>query len=120
ISGQRSGSEGKNAKFEWSSPGGNGRDIDRVELRINDGSWQTVDASGSRTEQGEWDTRYEAEIRVTRSDGAQTTDTASVTTAEEPQEESVTMRAMDDAQHEETCSTSSCAYLGISYENLPN
>lgn len=132
VSAAKTGADGKNAKFSWTLPDGNGRDITKAELRVNGGGWESVGTArtGSKTVTGSWDTEYTGQIRVTRADGATTNATAAVRTSKKPAEPdpdpepapapaSVTAKKGGSAQGQPNCSHAACAYLAVGYENLP-
>lgn len=122
LSARTAGTDGKNARFDWRLPAGNGRDITRVEFRVNGGGWESVGiaATGSKTITGNWDTRYAGEIRVTRADGAQRSATATVRTNPQPPPPTnprVSINRSRNAQP--NCAGSACRYLDMDYQDLP-
>ncbi|HLT84934.1 MAG TPA: Ig-like domain-containing protein [Phototrophicaceae bacterium] len=139
MSGQRHGrhdgyidgiTEQPGATFSWTTPGGNGRDVTSVQLRVDNGngswgSWQSVPASGSRKINGDWATTYRAEIRAERADGQVRTASDSVRTIDapvrrpDPPKPSITMRRGSSAVGQPGCTYYSCSYLAFDYENLP-
>uniref|UniRef100_UPI002622BC6F Ig-like domain-containing protein n=1 Tax=uncultured Georgenia sp. TaxID=378209 RepID=UPI002622BC6F len=123
-------SEQPGATFSWTTPGGNGREVTSVQLRIDNGSgswgsWQNVPASGNRKINGDWETTYRAQVRAQRADGEVRTASASVTTIDapvrrpdpEPPEPSVTMAK--GSRVDGGC-RSECRLLAVDYENLPS
>jgi len=120
------------ATFRWTTPGGNGREVTSVQLRVDNGTgswggWQNVPASGSRTVNGDWGTTYRAQVRAQRADGEVRTASASVTTIDAPvrrpdpppPEPKITIVRNRSAVGQPGCTHSSCRFVDIDYENLP-
>ena len=127
------------AAFSWTTPPGNGREVTSITLRVDNGSgsWgspQPVSATGThRITDGDWGTRYRAEIRAERADGTVRTANATVTTdpappppppppPPEPDPEpepqpSVTMKKGAPAG---SCNPPGCNYLAFDYRNFPS
>ncbi|WP_413452745.1 Ig-like domain-containing protein [Georgenia phoenicis] len=119
-------SEQPGATFTWTTPDGNGREVTSVRLKIGDGGWETVPASGSRKINGEWGTTYQAQIRVERADGEVRTADKSVRTdaapvrRPDPPQPSITMKRGASAVGQPGCTYYSCSYLAFDYRNLPS
>jgi hypothetical protein len=73
---------GTSITVSWSSPARNGRDI-TTQIRINNGSWETVPASGNRTADVGYSTTRSIDVRTTAA-GQTTTASASARTQDAP------------------------------------
>jgi len=124
------------ASFSWTTPGGNGRPVTSVQLRVDEGngwgSWRNVDARGTHTiSNGEWDTRYRAEIRAVRTvdEGRGITETRTASAEvrtdpaprpDPPPDPSIEIVRDRDARGGGRCSDPSCRFLDIRYEHFPS
>lgn len=119
----RARANGQNITVEWSSPARNGRDI-TTQIRINNGgnggSWETVNASGSRNlgNVGYSATR-KIEVRTTTNVGDDTRATAQATTeAAPPPKASASVSKGSSAQGLQGCSSASCRFVVVNTQNF--
>lgn len=56
--------QGTSVRVGWSAPSPNGRPIDRVQIRINEGSWETVGNSGSRNVGNGYQQNWRIDVRA--------------------------------------------------------
>ncbi|MFT4221026.1 MAG: Ig-like domain-containing protein [Microbacterium sp.] len=112
-------SSGTNITFSWSAPSRNGRDISKMEIRIDDGSWQTVKASGNKTESYGYSETHKVTVRATDAEGQTSTNSASARTSDPPEPTYTISKGRTDTVME-NCSHSSCARLRLNVSNFPS
>jgi hypothetical protein len=112
----RANASGTNITFSWEAPARNGRDI-TTQIRIDNGGWQNVGNSGSRTESYGHSQTHSIDVRSTAA-GQTTSASDSARTSDPPPAEAWTSKGASTYQPGE-CTSSSCAYLVLNTKNFP-
>lgn len=103
---------GTNVQYSWSAPAANGRDIVKMEIRIDGGGWETVGASGNRSGSYGYQQTHTIEVRATDAANQTSTASASARTADPPQPNARTGKGSS-AVGQPNCTHSSCGYLTL-------
>lgn len=102
----------------WSAPARNGRDI-RMQISIDDGGWQDVGASGSRTVGDGYEQTHKIEARAVDTEGqVSAVSTSSARSADRPAAR-VFLSKYGNAQGQPNCEDPSCQYVRINWRNMP-
>ncbi|MGW9112264.1 Ig-like domain-containing protein [Microbacterium sp. NPDC055683] len=110
--------DGRDIRFTWTAPQPNGRDV-AMQIRIDGGAWEAVDATGSITRSYGYSEPHTIEARATTAEG-QVSDTVTASATTIPQARAWTTQAPDQsAKDEKNCSTDNCEYLILNVENFP-
>ncbi|MFT4230516.1 MAG: Ig-like domain-containing protein [Microbacterium sp.] len=107
---------GTTISYTWSAPARNGRDIVKMEIRIDSGSWKTVADSGSTSDSYGYSETHKITVRATDAEGQTSTKSASATTQDAPEPKAWTTKGASGTWA--TCTHSSCAYLVVNTENF--
>lgn len=108
---------GTQVTFEWSAPTPNGRDITKMEIRIDGGGWENVPLNSSRTQNFGHAQTHTIDVRAT--DAANQTSTASdsARTSDPPQPRAWVTKGSSVNNGE--CSSASCAYFVLNTSDFP-
>lgn len=109
---------GRDITFTWSAPAPNGRPIDRMEIRIDNGGWEPVQRNGSRTGTYQYSTTHSIDVRAVDTEG-QTSRvvSASARTVDRPTPTAKTGIGQRGNWPDE-CTTETCAYMTVTVKDF--
>lgn len=110
--------DGTGIVFAWSAPAANGRAIDRVQVNIAGGGWETVSNNGSRRVEYGYDQTRAIQVRAYDVAGQVSSLVSdSATTAPRPNPRAWVTRGANAQQS--GCTHSSCAYFVVNTQDFP-
>ncbi len=108
---------GTQITFSWSAPAANGRNITKMEIRIDGGAWDAVGANGSRTRDFGHAERHTIDVRATDAAGQTSTASAAARTSDPPQPRAWVTKGS--SVNNSDCSSASCAYFVLNTSDFP-
>ncbi|WP_243076144.1 Ig-like domain-containing protein [Microbacterium sp. SS28] len=106
---------GTTIDYTWTAPSKNGRDIVKMEVQFDGGSWQGVALNGSTSGSYGYSQSHTITVRATDAAGQTSTKSASARTADPPPQLAWTSQGPNSFN----CSPDTCYYLRLNVSNFP-